>query len=114
VKAKVSIALFLMIGAWLYVHAQTKPRSFVALPAQSYTLQPGSTGRYQIISAVIDDVNNGPPHQGSNDAAIADRTVVRLDTQTGQTWILRNLGDVETGTPALAWVPLRESAIGKN
>jgi hypothetical protein len=100
------------IGLLVCLRAQTTEavsihRQWVASRDHPYSLQPGANGRYQVITASIDDVNN-PPH---GDELVPDKTVIRIDTETGQTWRLVNLGDESTGDPKLSWQPLSEGAL---
>jgi len=80
IKAAVIVCLLVVIGAWVYVHAQTTAKP---------TLPTGENGRYQIIQADIDYTGMG--------GVLKHKTVIRIDTQTGRTWELAEIGDGKGG-----------------
>jgi hypothetical protein len=110
------IACVLVVsGVWAYAHAQAgaqpaPPHKWVALPAESYTLPPGQNGRYQIITASIDSVND--PHTQGGESVPA-RTILRIDTQTGRTWKMVELQGT-SGYPTQSWEPINESRLEGN
>jgi hypothetical protein len=67
-KAAGIVCVLILIGAWVYIHAQ---------PAASSTLPVGANGRYQIIAVNLSTAD------GTNDS-----TSMKIDTQTGRTWTL--------------------------
>ena len=68
--------LFVLIGAWVYVHAQT---------VTHYILPSGPVGRYQVVALDFDETTMS--------GVMKHKTAVRIDTQTGQAW---ELGRVNT------------------
>lgn len=79
-------------SAWSIAHAQ-QHNSASALVA-------GQNGRYQLSTATIDfSAVNGTPTQ---------RTIIRIDTQTGKTWELENQPTSGGGFESL-WIPLNET-----
>lgn len=96
-KAAVIVCLFVIIGAWAYVHAQTSAAS-----AQS-ALPSGANGRYQVVSAEFDSGWEGQPNK---------KMIIRTDTQTGKTWTLIEYADAtadgKTGEHHRVWAELGE------
>lgn len=79
-KAAGIVCLLFVIGALVYVHAQTAAQA--ALPT-------GANGRYQVIAADIDFSGMG--------GTLKHKTAIRIDTQTGQTWEATEIGDGKGG-----------------
>jgi hypothetical protein len=82
--------ILVLIGAWVYVHAQPAAQS--AVPA-------GSNGRYQVVAADIDSEGMG--------GNLKHKTAIRVDTQTGKAWSLDEIED-KNGGGNFYWVPLQE------
>jgi hypothetical protein len=95
-KMKVAgiVCVLLLIGAWALVHAQT------VTPSASSALPSGSNGRYQVIPADIDFTDMG--------GKLKHKTAIRIDTQTGQTWELTEVGDLKNGGISFVWVKSNE------
>lgn len=92
-KVAVGICLFAVVGVWLYVHAQTT----VALKSpEAVSLPTGSSGRYQVIAVETDYPN-------WREDNIKSKTAIKLDTQTGRSWILTEYKDSK-GEPHLNWI----------
>ena len=83
--------ILVLIGAWVYVHAQTA--------AQQPALPAGSNGRYQVVAADIDSEGLG--------GQLKHKTAIRVDTQTGKAWSLDEIEDKDGGGN-FYWVPLQE------
>ena len=111
----IAVCLLSVAGIWASVRAQTStpvaPHQWVAAPAEPYSLPAGTAGRYLIITASIDSVINGPPKE--NGERVPDRTVIRIDTQTGRAWRLVELGD-SSGQTTLSWMPIHEATLKGN
>jgi hypothetical protein len=73
------VCLLILAGAWVYLHAQNNAQA--ALPT-------GVNGRYQVVPVEFDDGFAGKPDR---------KMVIRIDTQTGQTWTLYEYADVTSG-----------------
>jgi hypothetical protein len=102
-KIKVAgiFCVLVLVGAWVYVKAQTAPQvvAKVGLPL-------GTNGRYQIVAAEIATGDKW------GDKEIKSKTVVRIDTQTGQAWRLVESEDVTPnggeGQTHLSWSEVRD------
>ena len=86
------ICALTLIGVWAYVQAQTP------LPSPISKASPASevSGRYKVIQIDLD-----MPAWGDDNPK--ERTAMKIDTQTGRTWLLTQYKDAN-GTPHLAWV----------
>jgi hypothetical protein len=84
------ICLFVIVGAWVYVHAQTTAQA--ALPT-------GANGRYQVVAADIDYTSMG--------GNLKHKTAIRIDTQTGWTWELVEIEEKPVGR-AFYWLRTNE------
>lgn len=81
-----------LIGLWAYVHAQTPtPSSVVKL--SSYAETPG---RYRVSQVDLD-------YPAWGESNLKEKTAMKVDTQTGQTWLLTEYKDA-SGAPHLEWV----------
>jgi hypothetical protein len=118
-KARIAliVGLLAVVSIWAYtrVHAEAAagpipPHTWIAAPDEDYTLPPGQNGRYQILTASIDSVNN--PHTEGGES-IPSKTALRIDTQTGRTWRLVEVAGAG-GYPTLSWEPLNESKLQGN
>lgn len=77
----VCLLTILGVCAWVYAHAQS---------AQTATgMQPTPSGRYQILSAELDFTASG--------GQLNQKTVIRINTQTGQAWRLQEATDKSGG-----------------
>jgi hypothetical protein len=91
-KATGIICLFVIIGAWAFVHAQATIVAAPSLPA-------GANGRYQVIAADIDSEGMG--------GTLKHKTAIRIDSQTGRTWDLVEIPGREGGSN-FYWQELQE------
>jgi hypothetical protein len=82
--------VFVLIGAWVYVHAQTTTK---------FSLASGSAGRYQVVAVDFDETTMS--------GMMKHKSAIRIDTQTGQTWELTELQGKEGGRN-LYWEELNE------
>lgn len=91
-KIKVAgvVCALVLIGAWVYVHAQTTAH---------YALPSGPNGRYQVVAVDFDET--------AMNGMMKHKTAVRIDTQTGQAWELVEL-EGKSGGRNLFWEELSE------
>ena len=84
------VCLLVLVGAWVYVRAQTATKD---------VLSTGANGRYQVVAVDFDEtVWNGD---------LKHKSAIRIDTQTGKTWELMEV-PAKPGGRALVWLPLGE------
>ena len=93
IKIAAIACLLALIGAWVYIHAQTVPPSG-GTALSSEALPTGATGRYQVIAADVDAEGMG--------GTLKHKTAIRIDTQTGRAW---SLDEVDNN---FYWIPLQE------
>jgi hypothetical protein len=102
-KALVVVCLSILIGALIYLRAQTTtpvhPSGRTGLSIEANPLPSGANGRYQVIAADIDAEGMG--------GELKHKTAIRIDTQTGRTWSLDEISD-NNGGANFYWVPLQE------
>jgi hypothetical protein len=91
------VCSLMVIGTLAYVHAQPNVSTSQSLPV-------GSNGRYQVISTDIDIASIA--------GDLKYKTPVRIDTQTGQAWVVSAAKDPKTGAIDLVWKKLEESKKG--
>jgi len=94
--AGIVLACLLTAGGWTFIRAQGNAIVSPPLPV-------GANGRYQVVAA---DIAPG------DDQDMKSKTAIRVDTQTGKTWILTEYQDVTAqgghGERHIRWVALRE------
>jgi hypothetical protein len=81
------VCVLVVIGAWVYVHAQT-----AAQPA----LPTGPNGRYEVVALDFDEtVFSGEKY----------KSAIRIDTQTGRTWEMMEVPSKSgSGGHSLVWL----------
>ena len=90
-KTKIAgiFCVLVLIGAWIYAHAQTNT---------PVALATGPNGRYQVVPVEFNSRSSEEPNQ---------KMVIRIDTQTGQTWRLLEYADVapdgKEGAHRIGW-----------
>jgi hypothetical protein len=101
IKLAGTVCLLVLVGAWVYIRAQSTPQAI-----QQTGLPTGPNGRYQIVAA---DIAMG---ENWGDKEAKSKTVVRIDTQTGQAWRLIEYADVApnggVGETHLGWTELHD------
>jgi hypothetical protein len=95
-KTKIAgiVCVLVLVGAWVYVHAEATNQP---------TLPAGTNGRYQVVPVEFDSWTAGEPSK---------KKVIRIDTQTGQTWQLYEYADTtpdgKEGAHRLGWGKIGE------
>ena len=80
------VCVLVIVGAWAYIHAQATAQ--VALPS-------GANGRYQVVAVDFDD------------SIIKQKSAIKIDTQTGRTWMLTETGGTGQKKGAIVWTEIK-------
>lgn len=98
-KIFASLCLATLAGFLFYSHARAQTSASVK---SSSAMVAQASGRYQLVTTTIDHVVPEP-----------ERVVLRIDSQTGQAWML-SLHGTPAGSEALFWNPIEDNAAKPN
>ena len=92
IKVAVIACLFVLVSAWIYVHAQTASPTVPSV---------GANGRYEVLAVDFNSAEGESPR----------KMVIKTDTQTGKAWNLFEYKNTDN-TNHLGWAGNSRSEVG--